>query len=95
MHTQINLNSLTSIIDGVSADPASVLGPHAIHVDGKNAVAVRGYFPGFDQAWLLDDRNSAARPMRRIHPSGLYEGLMPQLESTPPEYRFRLSNSSG
>ena len=95
MHTQINLNSLNSIIDGVSADPASVLGPHNIHVDGKSAVAVRGYFPGFDQAWLLDERNSATRPMRRIHPSGLYEGLMPQLDSTPPQYRFRLSTSSG
>ncbi len=95
MHTQLNLNSLYSIIDGVSADPASVLGPHSIHVDGKNATAVRGYFPGFDQAWLLDERNAATRPMRRIHPSGLYEGLIPQPDSTPPQYRFRLSNSSG
>ena len=96
MQTQINLNTLSSIIDGVNANPASVLGPHAIQVDGKNAVAVRGYFPGFDQAWLLDDRNAATRPMRRIHPSGVYEGLMPQHESsTIPQYRFRLSNSTG
>ncbi|MCF7962757.1 MAG: 1,4-alpha-glucan branching protein GlgB [Pirellula sp.] len=96
MQTQINLNTLSSIIDGVNANPASVLGPHAIQVDGKNAVAVRGYFPGFDQAWLLDDRNAATRPMRRIHPSGVYEGLMPQQESsTIPQYRFRLSNSTG
>ncbi|MEI7461337.1 MAG: 1,4-alpha-glucan branching protein GlgB [Pirellula sp.] len=96
MQTQINLNTLSSIIDGVNANPASVLGPHAIQVDGKNAVAVRGYFPGFDQAWLLDDRNAATRPMRRIHPSGVYEGLMPQQDSsTIPQYRFRLSNSTG
>jgi len=96
VQTQINLNTLSSIIDGVNANPASVLGPHAIQVDGKNAVAVRGYFPGFDQAWLLDDRNAATRPMRRIHPSGVYEGLMPQQESsTIPQYRFRLSNSTG
>lgn len=96
MQTQINLNTLSSIIDGVNANPASVLGPHAIQVDGKNAIAVRGYFPGFDQAWLLDDRNAATRPMRRIHPSGVYEGLMPQQDSsTNPQYRFRLSNSTG
>jgi len=96
VQTQINLNTLSSIIDGVNANPASVLGPHAIQVDGKNAVAVRGYFPGFDQAWLLDDRNAATRPMRRIHPSGVYEGLMPQQDSsTIPQYRFRLSNSTG
>jgi len=96
VQTQINLNTLSSIIDGVNANPASVLGPHAIQVDGKNAVAIRGYFPGFDQAWLLDDRNAATRPMRRIHPSGVYEGLMPQQESsTIPQYRFRLSNSTG
>lgn len=96
MQSQINLNSLTSIIDGVTADPASVLGPHRIHFDGKDAVAVRGYFPGFDQAWLLDERNASARPMRRIHPSGVYEGLMPQQDSTAsPQYRFRLANSTG
>ena len=96
MQTQINLSTLSSIIDGVNANPASVLGPHAIQVDGKNAVAVRGYFPGFDQAWLLDDRNAATRPMRRIHPSGVFEGLMPQQDSsTIPQYRFRLSNSNG
>ena len=96
MQTQINLHSLTSIIDGVTSDPASILGPHPVQVEGRNAVAVRGYFPGFDQAWLLDDCNAAARPMRRIHPSGVYEGLMPQQDSSiAPQYRFRLSNSSG
>jgi 1,4-alpha-glucan branching enzyme len=95
VHTQINLNSLTSIIDGVSADPASILGPHKIEVEGRNAVAVRGYFPGFEQAWLLDETHAATRPMRRIHPSGVFEGLMPQLDSTTPQYRFRISNSTG
>jgi 1,4-alpha-glucan branching enzyme len=96
VQTQINLNSLHSIIDGVSADPASVLGPHRIEFEGRSAVAVRGYFPGFDQVWLLDERNASSRPMRRIHPSGVFEGLMPQQDpTTQPQYRFRLSNSSG
>jgi 1,4-alpha-glucan branching enzyme len=96
VQTQINLNSLHSIIDGVSADPASVLGPHRIEFEGRSAVAVRGYFPGFDQVWLLDERNASTRPMRRIHPSGVFEGLMPQQDpTTQPQYRFRLSNSSG
>lgn len=96
MQTQINLNTLCSIIDGVHSDPRSVLGPHPVQLDGRSAVAVRGYFPGFDQVWLLDERNEATRPMRRIHPSGIYEGLMPQQDLTSiPNYRFRLSNSSG
>jgi 1,4-alpha-glucan branching enzyme len=96
VQTQINLNSLSNVIDGVTADPRAVLGPHPVVIDGRRATAVRGYFPGVDQAWLLDTDNTQSRPMRRIHPSGVYEGLMPQHDATSiPPYRFRLSNSTG
>ncbi|MFN7289074.1 MAG: GlgB N-terminal domain-containing protein, partial [Pirellula sp.] len=109
MHTQIPLSSLSSIIDGVHADPRGVLGPHPIKANGRNAIAVRGYFPGNDQAWLVDHSNQAVRPMRRIHPSGVFEGVMPDCESRTnnlrsthnndsaniPNYSIRLANRDG
>ena len=109
MHTQIPLSSLSSIIDGVHADPRGVLGPHPIEANGRKAIAVRGYFPGNDRAWLVDHSNKAVRPMRRIHPSGVFEGVMPecppQIDTTKsstnnapvniPNYSIRLANRDG
>ncbi len=95
MHTQVNLNSLMNIIDGNSSDPASVLGPHPISIEGNRALAVRGYFPGADQAWLVEGSGATTRPMRRIHPSGVYEGVVPVQDVDTPNYRFRVSNATG
>ncbi len=95
MQSQLSLDSLSNVIQGYSADPAAVLGPHPVVIDGLRATAVRGYFPKAEQAWLVDMRNAATRPMRKVHPSGLYEGLLPHLDSTTPAYRFRVSNSGG
>ncbi len=95
MQTQLNLDSLSDVISGMSANPAAVLGPHTVEIDGRRAVAVRGYFPSAQQAWLVDPRSDSTRPMRRVHPSGLYEGLIPSAESASPNYRIRVSNSNG
>lgn len=95
MHTLLPLNSLSGIIDGNLSDPRGVLGPHKIKMEGKEAIAVRGYFPSSDQAWIVDHVHSAVRPMRKIHPSGIYEGLMPQHDTDSPSYRIRLANGNG
>jgi 1,4-alpha-glucan branching enzyme len=105
VQTQLSLESLSEVIQGVTANPAGILGPHMVEMDGRRAVAVRGYFPDACQAWLLDDRSGVSRPMRKVHPSGLYEGLMPAHDDSSsiavssgvkaPNYRIRVSNSNG
>lgn len=95
MQTLLSLNSLSGILDGNAADPRSVLGPHRIRVGGHDATAVRGYFPGSEQAWLVDANHQAVRPMRRIHPSGLYEGLLPHLDDREANYKIRLASRNG
>jgi 1,4-alpha-glucan branching enzyme len=111
VQTQLTLDCLSEIIHGASSNPAGVLGPHVVEVDGKRAIAVRGYFPGSQQAWLIDShasdsgrmsvattelgRSEGGRPMRRVHPSGVYEGLIPWQGSSQPNYRIRVSNSHG
>ena len=93
MKTHLNLDSLGTILDGTSPSPKDLLGLHEI--DDQQAWAVRGYFPGVQQAWVIDQRNGAALPMRRLHPSGLYEGVLPRLDPQRPNYRFKLSGASG
>nr|MCU0709788.1 1,4-alpha-glucan branching protein GlgB [Pirellula sp.] len=95
MQTTLNLQSLSDIIHGVTASPSSVLGPHRVEIAGRQAVAVRSYLPDAKQVWLLDERSGVPRPMRRVHPSGLYEGLLPDYDSHSPHYRLRVSNSNG
>jgi 1,4-alpha-glucan branching enzyme len=92
--THLNLDSLGSILDGTSPFPKDLLGAHAI--EDQQAWAVRGYFPGVQQAWLVDQRSGATLPMRRLHPWGFYEGVLPRLDDPqPPAYRFKLSGASG
>ncbi|MFY8070393.1 MAG: GlgB N-terminal domain-containing protein, partial [Pirellula sp.] len=93
MKTHLNLESLGSILDGTSPFPKDLLGAHAL--EDQQAWAVRGYFPGIQQAWLVDQRSGATLPMRRLHPGGVYEGVLPRLDPQPPAYRFKLSGASG
>jgi 1,4-alpha-glucan branching enzyme len=45
---------------------------------GRQALAVRAFLPESAQAWVVDPlHGEAARPMRRIHPAGLFEAICP------------------
>ncbi|HEX3659038.1 MAG TPA: 1,4-alpha-glucan branching protein GlgB [Pirellulales bacterium] len=61
-------------------------------------MAVRAFLPESAQAWIVDETHSAVpRPMRRIHPAGLYEAICPLPESGQPQQRYLLqvADSSG
>jgi 1,4-alpha-glucan branching enzyme len=77
VHTQLSLQGLSSVLEGTSPNPAGFLGPHEVEMNGRRAISVRAYLPESQQAWILDEVSSVQRPMRRIHPSGLYEGILP------------------
>jgi 1,4-alpha-glucan branching enzyme len=108
VQTQLSLKNLSGIIEGTTADPAGFLGPHEVEVDGRKAISVRAYLPQGQQAWLLDEAAGVKRPMRRIHPSGLFEGLLP-IESSSrtltvdanaqkpavPHYKLRVASLDG
>ncbi len=77
MHTQLSLASIGSLIDGTLENPADLLGPHPVHYRGETAVAVRSLLPEATAAWIVDHREGIRRPMRKVHPAGFFEGLMP------------------
>ena len=80
MQTSVRLQAVGALVDGNSENPFEVLGPHEVEADGRRAMAVRAYLPQARQAWVVDSPHSTERPMRRIHPAGLFEAICPPRE---------------
>ncbi len=100
MQTQVSLDALTPLVNGHHENPFEVLGPHEILGNGRKGLAVRAFLPDARQAWLVDGAHGRRRPMRRIHPAGLYEAICPELHGDQPniargEYHFLLTDKNG
>ena len=77
MQTSVRLQAVGALIDGNNENPFELLGPHEVEADGQRVMAVRAYLPQARQAWVVDSPHSAERPMRKIHPGGLFEAVCP------------------
>jgi len=64
------------VVYGYHENPFEVLGPHEVEQNGRRALAVRAYLPEAQRAWVFDPAHGVTRPMRRIHPAGLYEAVV-------------------
>ncbi len=107
MQTQVPLQAIGPVIHGYHDNPFEVLGPHEIEQGGRRALAVRAFLPEANRAWVVDPAHGAERPMRRIHPAGLYEAVVEDRvlndadshgqansKATPP-YQLRVNYKSG
>ena len=77
MRSIVDVSAINPVIFGYHHNPFEVLGPHEIEENGRRAVAVRAFLPESQQAWLVDPRAGQSKPMRRIHPAGLFEAICP------------------
>ncbi len=78
MRTTVALDSIGQLIEGRHGNPFEVLGPHEVSDNGRRSLAVRAFLPHSEQAWVVDGAHTeTVRPMRRIHPAGLFEALCP------------------
>lgn len=81
MRTTVELDNVVQLVEGRHANPFDVLGPHLIEAGGRRALAVRAFLPNSSQVWIKDaEPGGTRRPMRRIHPAGLYEAICPWTE---------------
>ena len=95
MRTTVALDKLGALVEGRHENPFEILGPHEVEDSGRKALAVRAYLPDSKQVWVVDSAHGS-RPMRRIHPAGLYEAVCPLPDATTPEpYMLRVSDSQG
>ena len=96
MRTSVLLDKVGQLVDGRYENPFELLGPHEVEVSGRKALAVRAYLPHTEQAWVLDGAHEVTRPMRRIHPAGLFEAICPpQEDQGRPQYKLRIAENGG
>ena len=102
VRTTVSLEGMNALLEGRLGRPADVLGPQTVHHEGRKMLAVRAFLP--DTRAGLGPRPQAwhSRPMRRIHPAGLYEALWPLdsrnivTDSAPmPTYQLRAIDHEG
>lgn len=86
MNTTLSLSSLQSLIDGNLSDPGSLLGSHPINYRGSDATAIRVFQPDAQSMWVIDSASGARRPMRRVHPEGIFEAICDQ----PPQNHYKV-----
>jgi 1,4-alpha-glucan branching enzyme len=96
VRTSVLLDKVGQLVDGRYENPFELLGPHEVEVSGRKALAVRAYLPQTEQAWVVDGAHEITRPMRRIHPAGLFEAICPPPdEESRPNYKLRIAENGG
>jgi 1,4-alpha-glucan branching enzyme len=86
------------LIEERDENPFGLLGPHIVEDQGRQALAVRAYFPHSSQAWVVDPAAApgASQPMRRIHPAGLFEAICPMpTTGSANKYLLQTADESG
>jgi len=94
----VDVSAINPLVYGYHENPFEVLGPHEIEEDGRQALAVRAYLPQSQQVWLVDPHEGLAKPMRRIHPAGLFEAICPRDVHDIPRgrtYQLRAIDAAG
>ncbi|MCE9603967.1 MAG: 1,4-alpha-glucan branching protein GlgB [Planctomycetia bacterium] len=96
MRTLTSLDTIGRLVDGRLEDPKRLLGPHIVEQDGRRAMAVRAFLPETKQAWV-EAAHGVPRPMRKIHPSGLYEAICPLDDQAagPAPYHLQVVDEQG
>ena len=96
MRTSVKLDSLGALIECRHENPFELLGPHEVEYKGSKALSVRAYLPDSAQAWIAHGTHTNRQPMRRIHPSGLFEAICPWPGNEGmTKYKLHVEDSAG
>ena len=96
MRTALTLKEIRDLVEGSHHCPRALLGPHEVEHEGRRAVAVRAFLPEMRQAWVIESEAHPPRPMRQIHPAGLFEAICPLPErQARPRYQLRYTDRGG
>ncbi len=97
LRTTAALETVEQLIEGRHEDPFELLGPHEVIDSGRRVVAVRAFLPESTRAWVIDPvHGDPLRPMRRIHPAGLFEAIIPYPNGNGPlRYMIRTTDEAG
>jgi 1,4-alpha-glucan branching enzyme len=83
-----------ALVVGEHGDPFSVLGPHR---DADGALTIRALVPDARAVVVVGLDGTDAKPLRSVHPAGLWEARIARRResSAPPVYRLRVTDARG
>jgi len=88
----VRSTEILKILQGDHGDPFSVLGMHAVNVDGKPGLAVRAFLPEAQSARVVE--TESVHPLTRIENSEFFEAVFPERQE-PFRYQIELTDSDG
>jgi len=94
---QIRPDDLEGLLHSAHPDPFAVLGRHGTANGGSDTPLVRAFLPLASKAWVVDlSQGGSGRrlEMKRIHPDGVFELVLPGLPLSFP-YRLALETAQG
>jgi len=83
---------ILKILQGDHGDPFSVLGMHAVNVDGKSGLAVRAFLPEAQSARVVE--MESFHSLMRIENSEFFEAVFPERQE-PFRYQIELTDHDG
>ncbi len=98
MRTTVALDEISQLVEGRHENPYELLGPHEVDEAGRRVLAVRAFLPTSTQAWVVDPAHQdQPRPMRRIHPAGVFEAIcpLPEPDNGKSRYLLRVADEGG
>ncbi len=97
MRTTAAFEKIGLLVEGRHENPFELLGPHEVDQADGRALAVRAFLPQSAQAWVVEPgHDGPPRPMRRIHPAGLFEAVCPMHEGNgKARYLLRVADEGG
>ena len=96
VRTRILLEEVGQLVAGRHENPFDLLGPHRVSASGRPALAIRAFLPQSAQAWVVDPAHPTPRPMRKIHPAGLFEAICPAgNDGQAPRYMIQSADPTG
>ncbi len=93
MQTQLSLSTINRFVAGERDGLNDLIGPQKINYLGEDAIAVRSFLPQASAAWVVDRNEGGRRPMRRLHPAGFFEAIIPASTIRPESANFLLSQT--
>src|SRR5499433_2753771 len=87
----LDTDAIRALVEGEHGDPFAVLGPHRVQTPLGAAVAVRAMMPGAAAVRVLPAGESPT-PMERLHPTGLFETVLPD-RCDPFVYRLEVTRN--
>jgi len=94
VRTTVPLDGVGALVEANHENPFELLGPHEVNLNGQRAISVRAFLPTAEQAWVVEPAQAVSRPMRRIHPAGLYEAILPH-QGFHRGYQLRIAGDQG